>query len=385
MPKGLLALLLSFLTTVPVAAGPTSQPKPPPVKAAAVYVMDADSGDVLFASGADERRPPASMTKMMTLHLLAQAVREGRVKLSDPVPVSEEAYRTGGAQIWLEPGERLPLDQILRSIAIGSANDSCVAVAELLDGSTDAFVARMNEEAKALGMTHTHFANPHGLDDPAHLTTAHDMAVLGRVLLKDDLVMKALAQREDRTIRNGRGGKLWLVNHNRLLWTFPGLIGLKTGYTQKAGYCLTGAARQQGMTMIAVVMGEPSSRDRFADVAALLRWAFLTHDSHVLAKDGQVMGEVSVRHGAAPSIRAVLDGDLRVTTAKGEKPSVKLTPHLPKSVTAPVKAGQKIGTLEVTGDGRSATYRLVAKDSVGRATFGTMFLRLIRGALHVPA
>jgi len=385
MPKGLLALLLSFLTTVPVAAGPSAQPKPPPVKAAAVYVMDADSGDVLFASGADQRRPPASMTKMMTLHLLARALRQGRLKLSDPVPVSEEAFRTPGAQIWLEPGEQLPLDQILRSIAIGSANDSCVAVAELLDGSTDAFVARMNEEAKALGMNDTHFANPHGLDDPAHLTTAHDMALLGRALLRDGIVMKALAQREDRTIRNGKGGKLWLVNHNRLLWSFPGLIGLKTGYTQKAGYCLTGAARQQGMTMIAVVMGEPTSRDRFADVAALLRWAFLTHDSHVLARGGQVMGQVSVRHGAAPTIKAVLDGDLRLTTAKGEKPSVKLVPHLPKSVMAPVRAGQELGTLEVTGGGRLSTHRLVAQGSVPRATFGTMFLRIIRGALHVPA
>lgn len=376
----ILALLLSFLTTIPVtglAAGT------PPIKAPEAIVVDAGSGEVLFEKNASSQRAPASMTKLMTLYLLAGALEKGRVHLGDRVPVSLRAFKTGGAQIWLEPGEALPLSQLLRAIAIGSANDACVAVGEFIAGSEGAFVARMNETAKALGMKDTHFMNPHGLDDPRHVTSARDLAILARAVLKKPMVVKALTQKEDRTIRNGKGGTLWLVNHNKLLWRYPGILGLKTGYTNQAGFCLTSAARRDGMTVIAVVMGDPTSKERFDDAAALMNWAFETHESRLVLPRGRVLGRVGVERGTLPEVSAVTPEDVRVTVTRGAKDKPKVGVVLPRNVRAPVPAGAALGHVNVEIGATRVRMPLVAHRGVPCTSFGNTFLRLLRGALQV--
>jgi len=380
MPMRTLALMLSLLTTVPVTGAGLSSP---PIHAPEAIVMDAASGEVLFAKDATTARPPASMTKLMTLYLVADAIEKGRVHLTDRVPVSMAAYKTGGAQIWLEPGEALPVSQLMRAIAIGSANDACVAVAEHVAGSEAAFVDQMNQTARRLGMRGTHFANSHGLDDPHHLTTARDMAVLARAVLEKPMIVKALVQREDRTIRNGRGGKLWIINHNKLLWRYPGILGLKTGYTSGAGFCLTSAAHRQGMTVIAVVMGDATSKDRFEDAAALMNWAFQTHVLKLVVPGGKVLGHVTVAKGETERVAAVTPHDVRVMLAQGSKVKTRITSHLKTSIPAPVRAGERLGTVTAAVGDKRVSAPLVAKTSVARASLSRTFVHLLRGALHV--
>lgn len=377
------ALLLSFLTTRPVIGPAVGAPVPPTLKAPSAIVMAADTGQILYEKNSSDQRPPASMTKLMTLLLLSDALQAGKVHLTDKVPVSETAFRTGGAQIWLEPGEELPLSQLLRAIAIGSANDASVAVAEFISGSEEAFVQEMNLRAKGLGMTSTHYANSHGLDADGHLTSPKDLAILAREVLSRPALLSALQQKEDRTIRNGKGGKLWLVNHNKLLWRYPGIVGLKTGYTSRAGFCLTSAAKREKLDVVAVVMGEATSKDRFEDSMALLNWAFANYKAVEVIPAGKVMGQVSVQKGSQATVDAISRSGIHLTAAKGDKGDVTTIVRLKTGLTAPVRAGAVVGVVEVKRGTATQSYPLVAKEAVPRATFASIFKNLLRGALHV--
>jgi D-alanyl-D-alanine carboxypeptidase (penicillin-binding protein 5/6) len=337
----------------------------PVVTARAAILMDARTGQVLFERDADKPLPVASLTKLMTLVLAFRAIQRGRAHLDDLVPVSEAAYRTEGSQIWLEPGERLPLRQMLTAIAVGSANDAAVAVAEYLAGSTDRFVAAMNAEAAQLGMRHTHFANPHGLSAPDHYSTARDMALLARVAVRMPALLALTRQWQDRSIRNGRGGTLWLVNHNRLLRTYPGVDGLKTGYTRQAGYCLVATARRGSTRLIAVVLGAPTSAARFDSAANLLTWGFGRFRTVTLVERGAVVGRVRVLRGRAEYVDAVAGRAAAVTVLRSHTPQVTQTVALPTAVGAPVRAGQALGSLTVREEGRVlAVVPLVAGQAV---------------------
>lgn len=345
--------------------------------------MDAASGQVFFERSADEQRPPASMTKLMTLRLVSKALAAGQVRWDEPVAVSEEAYRTEGAQIWLEPGEQMPFGQLVRAIAIASANDACVAVAEHLAGSIESFAKEMNAEARRLGLRHTHFANPHGLDDPEHYTSARDMALLARQVLKDPRLVKLLTTREDRTIRNGKGGKLWLVNHNRLIGRYPGILGLKTGFTNGAGYCLTSAAKRQNLTLISVVMGLPTSKERFGDATSLLNWGFSHYEAKVLFDKGKVLGQVPVLKGEKVAVGAVPAAPVTVTLARGDKSAVKTELRLEKQLKAPFAKGVPIGEVAVYRNGkREAVYPLTASEGMRKVTWDLLFKHLVRRVLH---
>lgn len=343
-------------------------PAPPRVQAKAAVLVDAGSGVTLFALHARERLPMASLTKLMTLYLTARAVIRKRVKLQEMVPVSEDAYRVKGSQIWLEPGEHMSVDQLLKAVSVGSANDAAYALAEFLGGSEEAFVAEMNAAARRLGMRDTHFTNPHGLHMPGHYTSADDMALLGRAAVRLPLVLNYTRLWEDRTIRNGHGGTLWLINHNRLLRAYPGADGLKTGYTREAGYCLVATARRGSTRLIAVILGAPSSKARFADASALMSWGFQHYETLTLAHPGKILGTVRVIRGEARNVAAVVRPGLQVTVPRGSALRPAVRAELPSAVAAPVKSGQRIGRLIAEAGGERWEAPLVADRAVARAT-----------------
>ncbi|MBX5466560.1 MAG: D-alanyl-D-alanine carboxypeptidase [Firmicutes bacterium] len=371
---GLAWALAGAFGGVAQAFAPPPSP-PPPITAKAALLESAD-GQVLFAHNAHTPLPIASVTKLMTLYLVVRAVERGRIHLQDRVPVSEGAWRVGGSQIWLEPGERLTVDELLRAVAVGSANDAAYALGEYLAGSEEAFVAAMNRTAARLGMRQTHFQNPHGLHHPQHYATAYDLGLLARHAVRHPLLLRYTRQWQDRTLRNGKGGTLWLINQNRLLRTYPGTDGLKTGYTREAGFCLVATAVRDHTRLIAVVLGEPTSQARFADAAALLTWGFDHYQTVPVAKAGMAWGRVRVDRGAAEAVTAVAPHPVAVTVPKGEAPMVQVRASLPERVTAPVAVGQRLGTLTVSvGDRVVREVPLVAQAAVRRVSWPELFWR----------
>jgi D-alanyl-D-alanine carboxypeptidase (penicillin-binding protein 5/6) len=362
---GLLAALMVLSAAPPVRAQTPDTAGGPHVTARAAVLMDAASGEVLWAEHPTERLPVASLTKIMTLGIALRAVARGQAALTDEVPVSMEAYRTGGSQIWLEPGERLTLRQMLVAIAVGSANDAAVAVGEYLAGSLDRFVSAMNAEARRLGLVDTHFSNPHGLHASDHYSSALDMARLARWAVGIPGLLEFTRQREDRTIRNGKGGTLWLVNANRLLRTFPGTDGLKTGYTRQAGYCLVATARRGDTRLIAVVLGAPTSAARFDSATSLLTWGFAHFVTVPLVRAGERLGRVRVWRGTMPTVDAVAAQAAAVTIPRGEQGALVRRLDLPPALGAPVAARQILGRLEVRlGPKTVATVPVVAARAV---------------------
>jgi D-alanyl-D-alanine carboxypeptidase (penicillin-binding protein 5/6) len=321
---------------------------------------------VLYARDAQTSLPIASVTKLMTLYLAVQALQKKEIALDELVPVSEDAYRVNGSQIWLEPGERLSVDHLMKAIAIGSANDAAYALGEYIGGSEEAFVEDMNQTARALGMTHTHFANPHGLPQPGHYSSAADLGLLALRAVKLPLLLHYTSMWEDRTVRNGKGGTLWMINHNRLLRRYPGADGLKTGYTSQAGFCIVATAKRAHTRMIAVVLGAPSATVRDQDAAALMTWGFLHYRTVPLARRGETAGRIRVLRGTAKSVEAVYQRDRFITLENGQKIGAR-TLSLPAQIEAPVRKGQLLGHLTVqVGPDRSERVPVVADQAVAR-------------------
>ena len=365
-----------------VVSGPYLQAAPPsptwasPIVAAkAAELMDARTGKVLFALHADDKLPMASVTKLMTLYLALRAVAQHRVRLNEYAVISEDAYHVNGSQIWLEPGEQMSVDHLIRGVAIASANDAAYALAEFLAGSEPTFVAEMNRTAADLDMHNTHFSNPHGLHLADHYTTASDMAKLARAAVKLPILLHYTSMREDRSVRNGKGGTLWMINHNRLLRQYPGADGLKTGYTSQAGYCIVATARRGSTRMIAVVLGAPTSKARFQDAATLMSWGFEHFRTIPLVRPGQILGMVPVKRGVARSVAAVMPNGLAVTVPRDSGNSVKIQVHLAPSLLAPVSQGQTVGTVSAyEGPQRIAERNLVASRAVAKSRFlGRLF------------
>lgn len=361
---------------------------PPAVGAPSAALVDVSNDRVLFARGGEIVRPPASMAKIMTLVLAVRALQSGRARPGDLVAVSDEAYHTGGAQIWLEPGEVLAFGQLLTAVAVGSANDAAVAIAEHLSGSVPAFVDEMNAFARRIGMRHTHFVNPNGLDAPGQATetTALDMARLGAYAARMPALVRLTSTREDRSLRDGKGGHLWLVNTNKLLGRVAGVDGLKTGFTSAAGFCLTATAERSGLRLVAVVMGAPNSKARFADAASLLNWGFAHYRAVYLVHRGERVASIPVRGGDAREVALAAARDLTFTVASGTPaPRPARSLRLPDAVNAPVRAGQALGEASYTvPDAGSVRVGLVAVANVGRARPFDLLRRLI-GRWPAPA
>ena len=339
------------------------------VSAPSVILVDAAGGTVLAEKNADEPRRPASVTKVMTLLLVLEAIESGQISWDDTVTASAEAVKKGGSQIYLSEGEQMPLRDMVKSVVVASANDCACALAEHVAGSEGAFVEKMNARAKELNMTGTHFENCTGLDDgeagARHLTTAADIAIMSRELLRHDAI------REYTTIWTDsvRGGEFGLSNTNKLVRFYQGTTGLKTGYTSAAGHCISAAAERDGLELIAVILGAPSSADRFSDAKALLNYGFANYAA-VLPTTPQEAEPVPVTLGTHEAVMPMLGRREKLLVKKEQKASVQYSYTLLPEVSAPVEQGQTLGTLTVTAGGETlAELPLVAAFSVPRLTW----------------
>ena len=339
-------------------------------------ILTTEDGQVLFEQNADASYPPASVTKIMTMLLTMEAVDSGKASLEDTVTASAHAAEMGGSQIYLKEGEQMSLDDMLKSIAVASANDAAVAVAEHLGGSEEAFVSMMNDRAAALGCTGTTFVNPNGLDTDGEetKTTARDLALISQELLKHEKILDYTSIWMD-TVRNGEFG---LANTNKMLKLYDGMIGQKTGYTSTAGYCISAVAERDGMRLIAVVLGEPDKDSRNGDITALLNYGFANYAVAEILEEGQELGDVTVELGMQDSVQAKLKDDTAILLEKSAEEGLTREIQLKEHVSAPVQAGDVLGEVILLQDGEELERReIVAADSVERKGISDIFRDLL--------
>ncbi|KAF0994654.1 D-alanyl-D-alanine carboxypeptidase family protein [Geobacillus sp. TFV-3] len=375
-------LLLPFLLFLPLSAhAEAKEMKEAKVKLAdearSAILIERDTGKVLYEKNAHEPLPPASMTKIMTMLLVMEAIDEGKLSYDEKVRASEYAASMGGSQIFLEPGEEMTVDELLRGIAIGSANDASVAMAEQIAGSEEAFVEMMNEKAKQLGLKNTHFANATGLPAEHHYSSAYDMAMMARELLKYEDITKYTSKYED-YLRENTDKKFWLVNTNRLVKFYPGVDGLKTGYTAEAKYCLTATAKKNGMRVIAVVFGAPTPKSRNAQITKMLDYAFSQYRTHPVYKRNETVARVNISKGKRSFVEAVTSEPVSVLTKKGQSiEQIEKVIKVKDNVTAPVRKGDELGVLILKQDGKEILHSpIVAKQTVEEASFWDLFKRV---------
>ena len=345
-----------------------------PVAAESVLLVERETGTVLYEDNADAPHAIASITKVMTMILVMEAIEEGRIGLEDLVTTSEHAYSMGGSQIWLEPGETMTVDQMLRAVAVASANDAAVALAEHVAGSEEAFVALMNQKAQALGMSNTTFKNANGLDEEGHLSCARDVAIMSREVLRHELVRNYVTFWRDEL----RGGETQLTNTNKMLKSFNGITGLKTGTTNKAGVCISASAERDGMELIAVVLGSPDSKSRFSAASSLLEYGFANYELAPIAVDPARLAPVDVKFGVEESCAVYYEIPSCIVVEKGKADTVSAEVTLSPDVTAPVEEGQVLGEIAVYCDGAPLdTYPLTASCAVERLEFGSGLRKLL--------
>lgn len=376
MKKRMLAIFL-LLVLLAGALLPAVRAAELDLPAPSYVLMERSTGEVLLEHNAHERLRPASVTKVMTLLLIMEALDDGRIGWDDMVQTSAAAAAKGGSQIYLEENEQLPLEEMLKSIVVSSANDCACAMAEHIAGSEAAFVEMMNARAEQLGMTDTHFVNCTGLDDEPeaaeHLTTAYDIALMSRELLGHEAIKKYTTIWMD-TVRDGQFG---LSNTNKLVRFYDGTTGLKTGYTSAAGHCLSASAERNGMELIAVVLHCASSTDRFESAKALLNYGFSNY-ALVTPEPGELPA-VPVTLGTAAEITPVLADETPILIDKALAAGVETRVCVDESVTAPVEAGQTLGTLTITSGGQTIAERdLVAPEAVGALRWGDVYLQMLR-------
>lgn len=372
-----LCLILAAALLLCLTPGAAAETAAVELRAPSAILMDAATGTVLFEKNADERREPASVTKIMTLLLVMEALEAGQIGWEDRVTASAAAAGKGGSQIYLEEGEQLSMDEMLKSVTVSSANDCATALAEHVAGSEAAFVGRMNARAAELGMTNTRFVNCTGLDDEPeareHLTTARDVAIMSRELLKHDAIRRYTTIWTDSV----RGGAFGLSNTNKLVRFYQGTTGLKTGYTSRAGHCLSASASRDGIELIAVVLGADSSSHRFEDAKALLNWGFANY-TLIRPDDGIQPEPIPVTLGTLESVTPLLESPDPILLEKSKAAAVKRELELPERLEAPVEAGQTLGTLRVkAGDQLLAELPLTAAEPVPRLRFGQIWLKLL--------
>jgi D-alanyl-D-alanine carboxypeptidase (penicillin-binding protein 5/6) len=339
-------------------------------------LIERDTGKVLYQKNGNEELPPASMTKIMTMLLIMEAIDKGKLSWNEKIRASEYAASMGGSQIFLEPGEEMTTKEMLRGIAIGSGNDASVAMAERIAGSEEAFVDMMNDKVKELGLKHTFFKNTTGLPVSGHFSTASDMAMMAKELLKYEDITKFTGMYEA-YLRENTDKKFWLVNTNKLVRFYPGVDGLKTGFTAEAKYCLTATAQKNGMRVIAVVFGAPTSKERNAQVTKMLNYAFNQYQTHPMYKRDQTIAKARVSKGQLKSIEAVTSEPISLLTKKGEKTeNVKQKITINKDLKAPINKGDKIGTIKLIKDGKVFVESpLLASKSVKEAGWWTLYKR----------
>ena len=317
------------------------------LNAKSAILMEESTGNILYESNPDERLPIASVTKVMTMLLIMEAVDSGKISLDDMVTVSENAMSYGGSTMFLETGEQLTVNDMLKGIAVASANDGCVAMAEHLAGSESAFVDMMNEKAKELGMENTHFMNTNGLDEDEHYSSARDVAIMSRELMKHETIFNYTSIWMDTL----RGGKFQLANTNKLIRFYDGANGLKTGSTSKALCCLSAAAKRNDMQLIAVVLGAPTSAERFASAKSLLDYGFANYAVNTQITAGDEVQKIAVEKGVDKEVGVVAGDSCSTLVKKGQEDNITKEIKIDETITAPIEAGQKIGTMTISRDG----------------------------------
>ena len=334
------------------------------LESGAAVLIEQNSGKVLYDKNMHEQLRPASVTKVMTILLIMEAIDSGKISYDTQIPCSENASSMGGSQIWLDTTETLSVNDMLKAICVVSANDCTVAMAEYLEGSQEAFVQKMNEKAKELGMNDTCFKNCHGIDEDGHITSAYDIALMSKELLtKHPDITKYTTIYMD-SLRNGKSE---LVNTNKLIRTYNGITGLKTGSTSLALYNLSASATRDGLSLIAVIMKAPTTKDRFAEATKLLDYGFSNYSYKTFAQKGNTIKEIPISKGVSSSVSAVLSSDAGVLLKKGEESNIVQNVNLPEEITAPINEGDKLGEISYSLNGEIiAKIDIVAKNSVAK-------------------
>lgn len=319
------------------------------ISAKSAILVDFNTGKVLYSKNENEPLAMASMTKVMSMLLIMEKIDDGSLKYDDIVEISTESSSMGGSQIFLNPGDKYKVIDLLKGVAMASANDAVVALAEKTYGSKEHFIEAMNKKAESLGLKNTHFVNVHGLDEEGHYSSAYDMSVMARELLKHEKILDFTRVYEE-YLTKPDGSQIWLVNTNKLVRFYDGVDGLKTGFTQKAGYCLTATGKKNNLRLISVVMGEESIEKRSSDTVKLLNYGFNTFKVNLIKNKSEILGKVNVQKGKKENVDVVLVNDLIELLNASDKPSNYKFKILVDKITAPVKKGDVIGKVKVLND-----------------------------------
>lgn len=340
------------------------------LQSGAAILIDQDSGQILYEHNIHEQLRPASVTKIMSILLIMEALDSGQIKLTDKVPCSEKASSMGGSQIWLTTTESLSVDEMLKCMCVVSANDCTVAMAEYLCGSTESFVEKMNTRAKELGMNDTCFKNCHGIDEDGHVTSAYDIALMSRELLSKHPYIQNYTTIWMDSIRDG---KSQLVNTNKLVRNYEGCTGLKTGSTSLALYNLSASASRDGLNLIAVIMKAPTTALRFSEAKSLLDYGFTNYSSYKLSTSGEIIKNIWINQGVEKSINAVFSDTKTTLIKKGQESQIVQEINIPETITAPISQGEKIGEINYFLDGNQiGSVEIVSDKTVKKIGFANM-------------
>lgn len=350
------------------------------VTAPSAILMESSSGKVLFEKNPHEQRPCASITKVMTMLLVCEAIDSGKLSLDDTITASAHAASMGGSDIWLEEGETMSANDMIKATVVASANDAAVALAEHLCGSEEVFVQKMNEKANKLGMKDTVFKNCNGLDEDGHITSAYDVAVMSRELMKHEMIFDYTSIWLD----NLRDGKTQIVNTNKLLKTYKGITGLKTGTTNDAGCCMAASATRGDMSLVAVVLGCNSGKERFSDAAALLDYGFANFSVTQLKAPDDLPKTIKVDNGMQKNIGIGCDVNSSIVLDKNSGSKIVSKIDLPESIEAPVASGQKLGTVTYSLDGKAVkSFEITALQHAEQISFASVFSVLLNSIISL--
>ncbi len=347
------------------------------IKAKSAILMEVNTGKILYEHNSDQKLPPASITKIMSLLLIMEAIDNGKMSVEDVVTASEHACSMGGSQIWLEPGEAMTVDDLLKAAVIASANDATVALGEQIAGSEEGFVNMMNARANELGMTNTHFVNATGLDAEGHVSSAHDIAIMSAALIKHDLIKNYSTVWMDSL----RDGKSELVNTNKLVRFYEGTTGLKTGTTSSAGYCLSATAERNGLELVAVVMAGDTSQERFNCAKKLLDYGFSNYEYAIIKPELDVT-HTNIMNGIQKELKITTSDNFGSLLKKGESSAVTQQINFNKNITAPIKKDDVVGTIDFFSDGQQiGQVDIIADETINKMSFLTAFLWILDGLL----
>lgn len=376
MKKGIV-LLLGILIMLPCRVGALNLAE----NAKSAILIEASTGTIIYEKNSHEKVAPASMTKMMSMLLIVEAIEDGKLSWDQMITTSENASSMGGSQILLETGEKMSVEDLFKGIAVASGNDAVVALSEAVAGTEEEFVNMMNQRAKELGLEDTNFKNPHGLDTANHYTSAYDMAMIAKELVRHEKVLEFTSIYED-YLREDQENKVWLVNTNKLVKFYDGMDGLKTGYTKEAGYCLTATAKRGDTRFITVVMGEEDTKTRNSETTSMMDYAFGQYEVEKVLDKKRTVGTVRVEKGKVDTIQLVPMDDVTILNKKSDQKKNSNYEVKTKTITAPIKKGEQVGELILEVDGEEKrTVPLTVQESIEKANLLEVYLSHVKSML----